>query len=327
MFTKTQESFRSSDRQNDIVYYVWTPDCIPKGIVHIVHGMCEYMGKYEDFAQFLCEKGFVVCGDDHLGHGRTAKDDADLGYIDAKNGDVYLVKDELELINIMRKKYRFLPYIVFGHSMGSFITRVLIANHPDCVDGVILSGTSGSKPPFAFAKFFASLMCVLTGKRNRSKLIDKIAFGSYNDTFVDKGQKPIGNEWLSPNREQVDKFMDDKFCTFKFTTSAYKVLFALGKYMSSDKWYEDYPKSMPTLLIAGEEDPVCQYSEGIVEVYTKLKDADMSDIEAKIYKGERHELLQGYKIDLVQADVLAWLERVSSGVVEARVQTRSQFER
>lgn len=327
MFTKTRETFRSSDRENDVVYYVWTPSCVPKGVVQIVHGMCEYMGKYEDFAQFLCEKGFVVCGDDHIGHGRTAKNDGDLGYIDPKKGDVYLVKDELELIGIMRKKYRFLPYVIFGHSMGSFITRVLIANHPDCVDGVILSGTSGSEPPFAFAKWFAGVMCALTGKRNGCKLIDKIAFGKYNDRFVDKGQKPVGDEWLSPNSEQVEKFRDNKFCQFKFTTSAYKALFALGKYMSSDKWYEKYPKSMPTLLIAGEDDPVCQYGQGVIEVYTKLKDADMSDIEAKIYKDERHELLQGYKIDLVQSDIYAWLERVTNGVIEARVQTRAQFER
>lgn len=327
MFTKAQSTYRSADKNNDIAYYVWTPNTNPKGIVHIVHGMCEYTGKYEDFAAFLCEKGFVVCANDHLGHGRTAKSDDDLGYIDPKNGDVYLVKDELELINIMRKKYRFLPYVIFGHSMGSFITRVLVANYPECVDAVILSGTSGSKPPFAFAKVFAGFMCAVTGKRNRSKLIHKIAFGSYNDNFVEKGKKPIGNEWLSPNREQVDKFKDDKFCGFKFTTSAYKVLFALGKYMSSEKWYEAYPKGMPTLLIAGAQDPVCQYGEGIVEVYTKLKEANMSDIEAKIYKEERHELLQGYKIELVMSDVNEWLERVTQGVIEARVQTRSQFER
>jgi alpha-beta hydrolase superfamily lysophospholipase len=327
MFVKTQDKFRSFDKENDIVYYVWTPNDPPKGILHIVHGMSEYSDRYEDFAQFLCSKGYVVCADDHLGHGRTAKTDKDLGYITPKKGDVCLVKDEISLVEIMRKKYRHLPYIIFGHSMGSFITRVLVATHPDAVDGVILSGTSGSKPPFGFGKKVASLLCTFTGKKRRSKLIFAIAFSSYNKTFVEKGQKAQGYEWLSPVPDKLAAFANDKLCGFRFTNGGYKAMFALGQYMSSEKWYEDYPKGMPTLLVAGAEDPVGQYGDGVLEVYTKLKEANMSDIEAKLYKGERHELLFGDKTELFLKDVEAWLERVTSSIVEARTQNRAQFER
>lgn len=64
---KNAISFKSSNG-TDIVagYYYTCPGMEPRCILQISHGMCEYIGRYDDFAGYMAQKGYVVCGNDHL---------------------------------------------------------------------------------------------------------------------------------------------------------------------------------------------------------------------------------------------------------------------
>jgi alpha-beta hydrolase superfamily lysophospholipase len=319
--TKLEQFFPSADGKNQIAYTVWIPDSTPRGIVQIVHGMTEYVDRYEDLARFFCENGLVVCGDDHLGHGRTAACDEDLGYFGATDGDRFLVEDAYSLQKLMRKKYRSLPYILLGHSMGSFITRALISVHPEIADAVILSGTAGGGQPLWLGKMLCTWLTWLHGDRYRSRFLSRLSFWGYNKRF--KGS--TGCEWVCSDLDNIRKYASDKWCTFTFTVSAYRDLFTLLEYVNSDEWYDKMPLYLPILLVSGSEDPVGNYTKGIDSIVDKLSEREFSDVECLIYEGERHEVHNGLKRDQVYHDLLNWIDRVLQGVIEAKTQSIQAF--
>lgn len=59
---------------NHLIHIVkFSPDTPPIAHIHLLHGMVEHIGRYDEFATFLMSKGFVVTGHDHRGHGITAE--------------------------------------------------------------------------------------------------------------------------------------------------------------------------------------------------------------------------------------------------------------
>lgn len=312
---RTEGSYPSSNQKDTIFYTLWMPEGNPRGIVQIVHGMDEYVERYSEFAEFLCENGLIVCGNDHLGHGRSAATEADLGYFADTDGDRCLVQDVESLRAIIRSRYRALPYIILGHSMGSFITRAYVSSHPDSVDAVILSGTAGGGRPFGLGKFLCTVIGKLRGKHYRSEMIKNMAFQGYNKRF--KGN--TGVEWITNDLNRLSAYANDPKCTFTFTVQGYRDLFTLLSYVNSDEWYRDMPKNLPILFFSGSDDPVGDYSDGVKQVAEKLTDADASDVTVKIYEGERHEVLNGTSRMTAYADILKWINRVIDGVHAARI--------
>lgn len=313
MINKTTDSFRSSDGIHDIAYTVWTPDSAPRAMVQIVHGMNEYVDRYDEFACFLADHGMVVFGDDHLGHGRTAKDDADLGYFAEKDGDRCLVEDVYSLNKLMRKKYRSLPCILLGHSMGSFISRAFVSVHPDAVDAFVVSGTAGKGQPFGLGITLCSLLAKLKGDRHRSKFVKKLAFSGYNKRF----EGDLGIEWVTSDLEGQRKYGEDPKCMFDFTLGGYRDMFRLLSYVNSDEWYANMPSALPTIFVSGADDPVGNYSKGVQQVSERLSETS-SDVTIKIYEGERHELLTGLSRYKVFDDLLSWMNERIDGIIAAR---------
>ena len=134
--------YNSSTGKNLIRALIWHDDKeTPIGVFQIAHGVCEHIGRYDDFARFLASNGFVVCGNDHLGHGKSVNSLAELGYTTEENGDVRMVDDMHILTRIMKKRYPELPYFLFGHSMGSFAARIYAADFGEELAGAIFCGT------------------------------------------------------------------------------------------------------------------------------------------------------------------------------------------
>lgn len=314
VMTKTTGEFKSSNERSTVKYYVYTPDDNPRAVVQIVHGMTEHFGCYDAVATYLCNHGFVVVGHDQIGHGCTAADDDDLGYFADNDGDKYVVADVGILRDIMKAKYRSLPYILIGHSFGSFVTRAYVATHPDAVDAFILSGTNGKKMPVGLARFLCKTIMCFKGKHHRSMLVSALAFGSYNKKFGNK----FGYDWVSSDPEKIKKYSGDKFCTFMFTLQAYYDMFTIIRFIQSDEWYDMMPKSLPIFVIAGEDDPVGFYTKGVMEMLEKLHERDLTDLEYKIYEGERHELFTGLRKEEAFADVAQWIDERIEGIIEAR---------
>lgn len=300
-----RNTFQSADGKSTVAYRIYRPEGRAKGVVQLSHGMCEYIRRYQPFISFLCDNGYAVCGNDHLGHGETAPSEADLGYFAHRDGWSFLAEDVHTLTGLMKKEYPGLPYFLFGHSMGSFIARVYLERYGDELMGAIICGTAGPNPMAGFGKFLSRLIGLFRGERHRSGLIDQMAFGSYTSRFSDV-KSPF--DWLTRDRDIVATYEDDPLCTFTFTVSAFHDLFELLTQVNRREWAENVPKELPILLVAGDMDPVGDYGKGVVKVYERLKAAGIRDLQCKLYPGDRHEILNELNQKEVYGDLLAFLE-------------------
>lgn len=307
-FNKYRGYFKSTNGNDSIAYYVYEPVTKPRAIVQIVHGMCEYIERYEDFISFLCSKGILVCGHDHLGHGKSVLSNEYLGYFAPERGWQFLAKDVVRMTRKIREQYPVLPYFIIGHSMGSLAVRAALAKHSDLYDGAVLLGTLNSKVGMDAGIILSRALCRLKGGFYRSKVMDDIIFGMNNA----KIENPVnGYAWVSRDDEVALEYEKDPLCSFNFTVSAYSDLIFLLSYVSQKDWADKLEKHLPMLICSGDMDPIGNYGKGPEEVFNALNDAGMTDIELKLYKGARHEVLNETNRDEAYEDLLEWLnERI-----------------
>ena len=278
-----------------------------KAVLQIAHGMAEHLERYEAFADELCKNGVAVYINDHLGHGLSVAAKSELGYFGEKDGWKHFVEDCHKLMEIAKSENPGKPYVFFGHSMGSFVARAFSSKYADEIDGAVYCGTAGPNPAAGAGMAVANLIIKLKGDHYKSKLIDKMAFGTYNSKF----EKRTAFDWLSRDNFQVDKYIADEYCGFLFTTAGYRDLFSLLAYVSSKEWFETLSKKLPVLIISGAMDPVCNYSKGIDQVCNMLKSAGKTNVKAILYPDARHEILnESACFDTVCKDVLAFVDSV-----------------
>ena len=290
----------SSDKKHQLKGKLYLPEGQAKGFFHVVHGMTEYIGRYDGFMRKMAEAGYITFGYDHLGHGRTALDDSELGFIAHEKGWEKLVDDVFIYGNTIRKAMGGdLPFILMGHSMGSFIVRLTAAKY-DHYDKLIVMGTSGPNPAAGAGIAVTSALKKLKGERGYSKLVYNMAFGKYNERFADENDKYA---WLSVSLENRDSYRSDKLCTYQFTVSAMQDLIRLNKYSNDKDWFDTINKQKPILLVSGSEDPVGDYGAGVTKVYELLK-AKGADVRMKLYEGYRHEILNDACGDEAVRDIL-----------------------
>lgn len=280
-----------------------------KGVIQIVHGMAEHTDRYLDVAKYLCDRGYAVIMHDHAGHGKSVKTDEDNGYFCDKDGWLRLVDDVYEVTKLAKKEYPEKNIVIWGHSMGSFITRKYIAKYKNAVSAAIICGTSGANPGAGVGIVLAGIIAAVKGKKHKSKLINSIAFGTYNKRF----EGTTGFEWLSVNEENVAKYMADPKCGFLFSASGYKDLFSVLNAVSSKEWYNDVPESFPMMLISGSEDPVGSYGKGVQEVYDKLKNSGHTNVSIKLYDGLRHEIHNERTNAEVYSDIADFADTIIKG--------------
>ena len=293
----------SSDKIHQLKGKIYIPEGPARGLFHVVHGMTEHIGRYDGFMRRIAEEGYIVFGYDHLGHGYTAINDSELGFIAHENGWEKLVDDVFLFGNEIKKAMGdSLPFILMGHSMGSFIVRLTAAKY-NHYDKLIIMGTGGPNPAAGAGIKAAGMIKKLKGERHISNLIYKMAFGTYNQRFEQENDQYA---WLSVDRENRDRYRADKYCTFRFTVSAMQDLVRLNKSCNEKTWFSSIDKQKPILLVAGGEDPVGDYGEGIKKVYEGLCAAG-ANIQMKLYDGYRHEILNDYCKDEVVADIIRFI--------------------
>ena len=295
----------SNDGVHKLHVVVWQPDEAPKAILQISHGMVEFIERYDGFAKYMNERGILVIGSDHLGHGHTAGCDEDLGYFCPKHRSETVVKDLHTVTEYAKKKYPGIPYFLFGHSMGSFMARRYLMTYGNELTGAIISGT-GEQPARVLitAKLVTYITGFFRGERYRSRFIQKSSFKGYNDRF-----EPVSseNDWLTRDKAVVEWYNSQKFCTFTFTINGYKTLFEALAFIQKKENYTKIPKNLPVYMIAGEDDPVGNYGEGVKHVYQQYKDSGIKDISIKLYPKDRHEILNELDKENVYADIAKWL--------------------
>ena len=281
-------TFRSADNKSNINYYVYAPDTIeekdPAAILQISHGMCEYFERYKDLCGFLNRNNILVCGNDHLGHG----DSEELGFFAHENGFNFLSDDLYTLNRLMKKTYPTVPYILMGHSMGSFIARHYTEKYPDSVDACIYMGSGGAIPISKLGIALIKMMIKIKGEKYKSKYFYNLVFEKY-DSRIDNPKSKYA--WLTRDENVVEEYEKDPKTHFIFTLSGFKDLITLLDTVNRKEWFYSFPKKLPVLLISGTEDPVGDYGKGVLQVYNRLISSGCENVELELIKGARHEVI------------------------------------
>lgn len=297
--------FQSSTGRTSIHALKCVPDGKPRAVVQIAHGIAEHIERYRPFMEFLANNGFVVAGNDHLGHGKSIRVPAEQGFFAEKDGWWRVVDDMDKLHDIMSKEYPELPYVLFGHSMGSFLTRTYLIKHPDKYDAVILSGTGHQSPALVLGgNAAASVMAKLNGAMGDGAKLDSLAFG----TYLSKIENPRTKfDWLSRDAEQVDKYIADPLCGFVGKIGLYRDMMQGIKFITNEKNIAQMNKEKPVYFMSGDGDPVGDYGKGVERAYKAFCNAGLHDVFMRLYPGGRHEMLNETNKEQVYQDILNWL--------------------
>lgn len=299
-------TYHSADKKTDIHAVEWIPEGEVKGILQIVHGMLEFIERYEEFAQFLNEHGILVVGHDHLGHGVSVRSASEFGYFAEENGNKVLLADIRELQRITREKYPEVPYFLLGHSMGSFLARQYLYLYGSSLDGAIICGTGWhSRMETTAGMILCRLIAARKGWKYRSKLVTQMVMGSFNKKF-EPCRTP--DDWISRDEAVVDKYRSDSRTRFTFTLNGYYCLLYSLHCLTERKNLAKMPKTLPVLLIAGENDPVGNFGLGVKKAAVSMKEAGLKQVECKLYPNDRHEILNEPDRQVVYRDVFNWIK-------------------
>lgn len=316
MVRKEELTYKSRDRQSTIHAIKWIPEGKPIALLQIIHGMQEYIDRYDEFARFLAEKGILVMGNDHLGHGGSVSGNGTYGFFCKEDPATVLVRDAHRLKKMVQEEYPGVPVFILGHSFGSFVAREYITRYGTGIQGAIIQGTAFM--PTGTVNSLSSLvnfMQVIMGTKYRSSMINNMAFKGYLKKIPNPRTK---FDWLSHNEESIDKYIANPMDNFVFTLNGFGTMAELLKRVQDVGRMDDIPKNLPILITAGKEDPVGNYGEAPAKLFDIYKkQLQIQNVELKLYDGMRHELQQEIGREQVFEDQYQWLKKVIDSVANS----------
>ena len=313
---KNEFYFDSMDHKTQLHAVEWIPDDGPVCILQIVHGMAEYIDRYDRFAKVCQENGILVVGHDHLGHGKSVyptgtavsgkgNPDHPYGYFCEKEAPDVLVEDVNTLRRLIQNKYPETPCFILGHSMGSFILRNYLGRYGAGLAGAIVMGTGmQAKGLLTVARTLIRILKVFQGEKHKSGLINVMAFGS-NNARIKNARSAM--DWLSRDAAEVAKYDADPLCGFTFTLNGFDTLFSLIERLHDPGLLKKVPADLPVLFVSGAEDPVGEYGKAVERVYRSFVDSGIKNAEMKLYESDRHEILNELDRDAVSKEICSWI--------------------
>ena len=301
--------FLSSDGKTEIHCEEWLPEGTPKAGLQIVHGIAEYVHRYNGFAEFLAENGIAVVGEDHLGHGKSVSEGAPHIYFAKKDGWNKVVSDIHSLREICGEKFSGVPYFMMGHSMGSFLARTYLIKYPGDIDGAIIMGTAQQNGALVVGgKAAATIVGKLFGFDKPHDIITNLAFGGYTK----KIENPRTSfDWLSVNEENVDRYIADPKCGEDATVGLFLDLLGGIEFIRKQENVDKMDVTKPVLFIAGEKDPIGDCGKGVKAAFETFDKAGVKDLTLKLYPDLRHEILNEDCRQEVYEYIFSWLnERI-----------------
>lgn len=300
-----EERWYPSKGTGQIHACAWLPEGEVRAVVQIVHGIAEFVERYEDFAKFLNQQGFAVVAEDHMGHGQSINNGGIQGYF--HGGWFTAVEDTVQLARDTMDQYPDVPYILFGHSMGSFMARTILCKYPELpVKAAILCGT-GWQPTVALPALIRVVegICQKTGETVPSEKLQNLVFGSYNRK-VEHPRTPF--DWICRDKKVVDAYIAHPLCGFTATCGLLRELMKGIYYIQQPRNLQNMRKDLPVFFIAGGDDPVGNYGKGVRQAVRAFQKAGLQDVSVRIYPLCRHEILNEINKDEIFEDVLQWIE-------------------
>lgn len=298
-------TYPSADGKTAVHAVRWEPDGQPDAVLQFVHGMYEHTGRYERFARFLAESGFLVVACDLLGHGDSLTGPEKRGYFGHPDGNGFLLTDIHSLRESTAKALPGVPYFLLGFSMGSYLVRQYIALHGEGLSGAIVMGT-GSQPGIAvvFGKLFCRMKALLHGWEFRSVTAAKMTFFGYNRRI-----KPVRtrSDWITRDRDRIDEYLADEKSDFIFTVNGLYQMFRSVAMSQKKSYVRRTPLSLPILLVSGANDPVGAYGKGVKKAFRLYRKLGYAGAEMKLYPDDRHDVLNELDRETVFADLLSWM--------------------
>lgn len=300
---KTEGVFLSTSGLCGVHYYIYSPEK-PKALLMLSHGMCEYVERYEEFAEFLCENDIAFAGNDHIGHGNSLSDEGMLGYFGQERGYVNMVRDLHRMKMILCEKFPDIPHFLMGHSMGSFLARIYLSKYRDRWDGAIIMGTAGGIVGSVPLRAVMELIERGRGDYYRPRLGTEV-FKLFN---IRLQSRRTPHDWLSRDDKSVDRFIADPKCNFTFTVSGYRDLLNALLCANSDPVIENTPTDVPLIFLSGSMDPIGQYGRGVYKAVKRYA-GHGCDVNIRMYHDARHELIFELNREEVMRDIYKFIAK------------------
>lgn len=282
----------------------WTPKESPRAVVQIVHGIAEFVERYDEFAAYLNGLGFLVVAEDHMGHGQSVGENGIQGYF--HGGWFTAVEDTMTLLRETQAAYPDIPYVLFGHSMGSFMARTILCKYPDSgISAAVICGT-GWQPAALLPPVtrFIEAVCRKDGEDKPSAFLENLVFGSYNRRVE---HPRTAYDWLSRDAKIVDAYIAHPMCGFTPTAGLLREMMKGLTYIEKPAHLEAMKKDLPVFFVAGGDDPVGSYGKGVRHTVSEFKKAGMTDVSCRIYPLCRHEILNEINRQEIFEDIGGWV--------------------
>ncbi len=302
-----RELYYPSQGAGQIHVNCWEPVGSPRAVIQIIHGIAEHTDRYDAFADFLVAHGFLVVAEDHMGHGKSIGKNGTQGFF--HGGWFTAVADSYTLLQTTREEYPEIPYILFGHSMGSFMARTILEKYPQSgISGAVISGTGWMpEPVLAAGHGMCSLVCKRSDEKKPNEKLQGLVFGSYNKRVE---HSRTAYDWLTRDKGAVDAYVADPLCGFTASAGLLRDMLGGMRYIQRNENLCKMNKKLPVHFISGGDDPVGGYGKGVQKAMDVFRSVGMERVSGKIYPLCRHELLNECNREEVMNDLLSWVNEM-----------------
>lgn len=296
-------SYLSSNQKTTINAVKWLPEFSPKAIVLVAHGVTEYIERYERLAYILTQKGYIVVGNDHLGHGRSISDNKKM-YMGELGSWKYAVEDIKVCHEMISREYPSLPVYLLGFSLGSFLIRSYLSDYNPNVNRVFLVGTGYQSPwKISLIKNTVKSEIKKYGAENPSPKVTKLSFGTYNKK-ISNPKTPY--DWLTTSEPSLKQYMEDPMIGKELSTSLFYEMLELIAYTSSNKCIDKINKNIPIILLSGKDDPVGDMGKGVSKFNKILKKKGFKTA-ITLFTNMRHDIFNEQNNDRVYETIIKYL--------------------
>lgn len=284
--------------------------CVPdegkeiKGILQLVHGMCEHKERYIPFMQYMAGNGWICVIHDHRGHGESVHYPNELGYF-YKGGWQAMVHDVKRVTEWIRTEFPGQKICMLGHSMGSMVVRSFLKENDSQIEKLIVCGSPSKNPAAGAGICLTNWIIRNFGGMSRPKMVQKMSFNSFNRRFRKEGS---ANAWICTDKAIVKAYDADPLCAYQFTANGFNNLLKLMKdTYGKEGWNLSHPE-LPIRFISGSDDPCLVSRKKFSKAVEFIRKVGYKNVTSHLYPGMRHEILNETDKELVWKDVLAFLE-------------------